>query len=510
MAIQFNCPSCEAMIRVPDNAAGKKGTCPRCSEKLIVPEVAPPAEVAPQFAPASPRPVSAPPRSAQPADPEIALNPTPASSTVNSGLSGLEPLATPGLPDFGQPAPVAAEPDEASPLGLPGLSAVPSSVGAQLQRKLNTKKRKSQGAWMIPAVCALVFVGVLLWFLWTPQIKLEGELAAQGVRNLEVTPGLIPGDVSGLDKDDLGEVLRHLRAEPAHWSSSISKLTLTGTDEGVVVTIQPGTASHFVRVEPGKVPAYLDYVTKHADQLEKPRLATIAQYAPQLFAAWKVQFTKHKPIADQKSHRDHVVLPSLVTGIGYHLEAIANQNIYPCVYEDPDGRLYFLLPNATRTFTIRGRKVAGGLHVPVNFTAKVAGTIEAPRSEKKIEPKSQAERELENEGMNPDNYKLEIEQAREANRKKRRKPQSEGDALSQGLGVESGDKPDQTAPKSKSKKPGMMLNDPDSDLMDDEMPAKSKPKKGAAKKPLIDGEMEEMLEGEMPARPGAVKRKVPQ
>ena len=66
-------------------------------------------------------------------------------------------------------------------------------------------------------------------------------------------------------------------------------------------------------------------------------------------------------------------------------------------------------------------------------------------------------------------------------------------------------------PKSKAKKPGMMLNDPDSDLMNDDMPEKSKQKKGTVKKPEMDGEMEAMMEGdEMPAKPGTVKRKVPQ
>ena len=36
MAIEFDCPACDATIRVKDNAAGKKGRCPKC--KRILPQ----------------------------------------------------------------------------------------------------------------------------------------------------------------------------------------------------------------------------------------------------------------------------------------------------------------------------------------------------------------------------------------------------------------------------------------------------------------------------------------
>ncbi len=41
MPIQFQCPSCNAAIRVDESAAGKKGKCPQCSRELIIPRPAP-------------------------------------------------------------------------------------------------------------------------------------------------------------------------------------------------------------------------------------------------------------------------------------------------------------------------------------------------------------------------------------------------------------------------------------------------------------------------------------
>jgi predicted Zn finger-like uncharacterized protein len=37
MAIEFQCPYCTAMIRVGDDAAGKRGKCPKCATTLMVP-----------------------------------------------------------------------------------------------------------------------------------------------------------------------------------------------------------------------------------------------------------------------------------------------------------------------------------------------------------------------------------------------------------------------------------------------------------------------------------------
>ena len=39
MAIEFDCPLCGSVIRVPDTASGKKGSCPACHAKLLVPTI---------------------------------------------------------------------------------------------------------------------------------------------------------------------------------------------------------------------------------------------------------------------------------------------------------------------------------------------------------------------------------------------------------------------------------------------------------------------------------------
>jgi DNA-directed RNA polymerase subunit RPC12/RpoP len=41
MAIQFQCPSCQATLRLKDQYAGRQGQCPQCQAKITVPQAAP-------------------------------------------------------------------------------------------------------------------------------------------------------------------------------------------------------------------------------------------------------------------------------------------------------------------------------------------------------------------------------------------------------------------------------------------------------------------------------------
>lgn len=492
MAIQFNCPSCGAMIRVPDTAGGKKGTCPRCSEKLLVPDLA-----------SATAATSSPPEDAPSAQPSPGKLELPRLDFGASQPAASKPQPSAGLPAFGQ-LPELEDPMPAVPsaLGLPPLAGMSPRAG---QNKKQPKKNQFQGAWIVPVIAILGVVGFLAWFMWKSKPKLEGELTAQTVHNLEVKPGVIPGKASGLSAEDLDEVLKHLKAEPAHWSSTSSKIALTGAADGVEVAIRPGTASHFVRVQPSTNPAFREFVTAHFTELDQPRLASITQNAPKLYAGWKSQFSKNEPLTNQKVHRDLVLLPALTTGIGYHLEAVVNNNIYPCVYEDSDGHVYFLLPNAAKSFRLQGRRVAGGLHLPANFTVKLTGTVEAPAApeSKKKTTKTKIEREQENEGMNPDLYKQNLEE----HKQERRKGRSKGMGMKKDPNtMPTEDLADQLDTESKSsKKKSEMMMDGDEDVMNDEMPAKSKPKRGAAKAMPKDGMMEpdeEMME--QPKKPKRV------
>jgi len=63
---------------------------------------------------------------------------------------------------------------------------------------------------------------------------------------------------------------------------------------------------------------------------------------------------------DLINYRNKVGLNSLMGGLGYHMEARVNNKIYPCVHDDFQGGLYFLVPKGTLQFEIMGRKLDSG------------------------------------------------------------------------------------------------------------------------------------------------------
>jgi DNA-directed RNA polymerase subunit RPC12/RpoP len=100
MAIEFRCPDCQQLLRVPDDSAGKNARCPQCSSRARVPEASQPASP-----PASPpleqpqwpfsegnRPPAKPFADAGPAAP---LNPyaTPAAAIQSAAASPFQPGA---------------------------------------------------------------------------------------------------------------------------------------------------------------------------------------------------------------------------------------------------------------------------------------------------------------------------------------------------------------------------------------------------------------------------------
>ena len=87
MAIEFNCPYCTAVIRVPDNAGGGKGRCPKCATRISVPKVSTPKRGTP---PVEPKVVLAPPPTEQPLFTlDVSL---PEVTSSGNSIPGVDPL----------------------------------------------------------------------------------------------------------------------------------------------------------------------------------------------------------------------------------------------------------------------------------------------------------------------------------------------------------------------------------------------------------------------------------
>lgn len=489
MAIQFQCPKCGTTVKTADAAAGKRGSCPQCKQPLLVPLVS------------APDVGTAPPASAGVPVPGQAA--APAAAKVSPPAQVARTTPDPFIPDPPRPASKISE----TPVPVIDPSG-PTSVAQALRQK--SRKKSSGTSWLAPAVCATIFLGVIGWFYWTSLPQLNGELAGAPVTDFDLPPVALSGTLSGLSEDDLSSVLLHLTDQPAHWDSRLSKMTLTGQKDGLLIELRPGSAALMARINPLREPAFRAAVDAHATALDKARMKDLKSHTVDLFAAWKTQFSGKKTTIDLQAYRDAVGYAALVTGVGYHLEALVEDKVYRCVYEDADGNLYFLLPKSATAFQLRGRAVGGSTSLPANYRVTL-GKPEAGAAKKSTKAKTQAEREAENQGMNPDTQQP---AANDSKPSEGEMSSGEGDFLTKGLGMPLRD-PKNPKPKSMDQgmDGGMMGEGMDDAMLDGNMELAPKSKKPASGEmmddSLLDGEMmnDGMMEDGMPAKKPATPKK---
>lgn len=381
MAIEFNCQYCSALIRVPDSAGGGKGRCPRCAKRIKVPKVSTVKSVAPP--PAAPPPVApplvAPPLVEEPAEPErpreIENFFDPDYDPRKAARAAQAEVIEPQEPGFGE-----------FPAALPAVR--PSSVAMKL------KQKKGSGAWVIALGFCLILCGVGGWYYWQ-QIQgelLGGELTAETAERLELIPGLIEKSSIKLPSDDLDEVLTNLEKLPVPLLSSLMQVQFRGSNKGVLVYLNAGQQSRFYRVNVRGNAPLTKYQTKNAADLEQQRLKEIDKAATAFASEYQKVLAKKVDQGSLTSFRNTLALPVLVRGLGNQIVAAHGRTIYPCVYEDHEGGLYFLLPPDITEFELSGRKYENGAVVfPAIYQVKVVGKIKVPPGmEKQEEPASKS------------------------------------------------------------------------------------------------------------------------
>ena len=365
MAIEFNCPYCTALIRVPDSAGGGKGRCPKCATRIKVPKVS--------------------------AAKEAALPP---------GDDGLLFASEPGGNEeataFAESAPVEFASDESSApaeffvpaprqLGELPVEPVrqplrPGSVASKLKRK------KSSGGWLIPVGFGVVLCGVFGWFLWQ-QYQLErltGELTAESAATLQLPSAIIDRSQFRQSSEEVKEALAGLEKSPVRLPSSLMLIELKGASKGLAVSVNSGMKTQFYRVDLQDDPALMKYRADHAFELERMRSEQIDKSAAEFMIDYQRVIEKKADSNLLNDFRDGLALPALVRGLGYQVVAVYGNNYFPCVYEDRDGALYFLLPPGAQGFELTGRKHKDGTIVfPGSYRVKVRGEMKTPAKESK-------------------------------------------------------------------------------------------------------------------------------
>ena len=388
MAIQFNCPYCTVTIQVPDNAAGKKGTCPQCRTKVLVP--------VPKSAPREPAAVPSPPVFAPPQPPMF-------SPPSNGPMPGYPPVT--GMPiSFDPLQPMAAPPGYAAPPGFvvpqqfaPMPQAMPSAEPSPSSSTFSRKRPKKNNQPLIyGAIAALVVIaGVIAFVFLKPSEKsnpLSGTLTGTRIAKGKLQPAVVHRDwLEGIDEETVGAVLKQMEKRKITLRSDTVVLIFQGVTEGIKVTATPGLHSELIAVDVSSHKALNSWQQKQGAKLSDLHQKQIIRSAKSFVQKW----TKAEATGDKKpdfsSFHDELGLGALTAGLGSEAVAIINRVPHSCVAEQ-QGLLYFLLPPGTDHFELRGREDDKGVaRFPGRFNVEVEAEapIKKPSKSKKTDDESE-------------------------------------------------------------------------------------------------------------------------
>ena len=357
MAIQFSCPYCTASVKVPDSASGKLGACPKCGTKIRIPSIPIPPVSAPTF-PAAP-PVMSP-----------YVMPAPRPAPVDPG---------PGFPDLFQvtavpvaaprpPSPVSTDPFDFSNVAAAASAAEPAaavstpSYTPASRKKASPRKLMGPGVLLLIGLGVLALVGVGIWQYIANQPVYTGTVVAERFPSERPISVPIPWDAIEVPAATQSSVIEYFKRHQTSLASSLYKLDIAASPQGLVIRFATTADSFLVSVDPQMVPDVKTLIDQNKAAWDEARKRELTFYAQQLCDnIAKAQLTGTR--TEMAGYRDTVALNALVRGLGRHCVAAAKGTNYPCVFEDEAGKLYFVVHKTVTEITVKEK--SGTERVPL-------------------------------------------------------------------------------------------------------------------------------------------------
>lgn len=347
MAILFHCPYCTASVKVPDSAAGKLGECPKCATKIRIPTVEiPPPAAAPPVAPA--------------------MQPMPVVQMPTAQMPAATPPAGPESFDFSR-----------LESGAP-TSPAPKSAAA---RRAVVKEKSGDSSRMVGVgvmLALLLAVGIGGWQLYKNQpvytVVATGSQAPTG----QGIPVSVPWAAMNVESSRQPPVIEYFKRHQTAILSNILKIEIAASVNGLEIRAIPLEDAELIRIDPYANPDLTKYITANKAAWDATRQKVLAQHGKELCDKILDAQFKGSKVASISDYRDVVALNSLVHGLGRHVLAGSAGKMYPCIFEDKDGKLYFVVPTGTRDLMITEKTFEGQPPVlPSSFRLDVSITPRA-------------------------------------------------------------------------------------------------------------------------------------
>ena len=388
MAIQFSCPYCTASVKVPDSASGKLGACPKCGTKIRIPSIPIPPVSAPTF-PAAPPVMS----------PYVMPAPLPAPVDPGSGFPDLFQVTAVPVTAPRPPSPVSTDPFDFSNVSMAAASvSTPSSSAASRKKSLDGNGNPlGKGVLfgigvgigvgvmqLVLVLVGLVLVGVVIWQIIANQPVYTGTVVGERFPSERPISVPLPWDAIEVPAATQSSVMEYFKRHQTSLASSLYKLDIAASPQGLVIRFATTADSFLVSVDPQLVPDVKTLIDQNKAAWDEARKRELTFFAKQLCDnIAKAQLTG--TLTGMASYRDTVVFNALVRGLGRHCVAASKGTNYPCVFEDEAGKLYFVVHKTVTELTVMEKSGAERVPLlPPDFRIRAslpAAPAPAPRME---------------------------------------------------------------------------------------------------------------------------------
>lgn len=422
MSIQFECASCSAAVQVPDNAAGKSGKCPKCGARIRVPAastIAAPQAVTTEAADSSGR------RSASRANPTPASNPSDVSRPARRepAPSSAAPPAESGAPESffakfggsgGTPAEDASDSSRkrrsesaaAGPSPFSVAEAEPRVVqparpiepidpfnpladggdadiqffedepdeyqGSPAMAQYRNRQPLPTWVYALPVLAIVIVAAAVAGYMKLNEKHYVGELDGERIEPKKPISVTVSWQEAGATEDQVKLVRQVLDKTSIPLASNLMVVSFLSDVRGIIVEVKDGYDTDIVRIDPHKAPIVSAWLSQNAERLQITRSTSIGRAANDFVSRVANAVQNQSGIRDMAEFRDRLGVPALNRTLGHWVEAVVDGKIFPCIYEDPQGVLYFAVPSNARMFEIQEKSERkGGRVLPPSFRLTV-------------------------------------------------------------------------------------------------------------------------------------------
>ena len=311
MAIEFECPSCSATIRVPDAYGGRQGRCPGCNERLLVPTV-------------------------------------PMQSGAAAGV------ATPAIPS--------ASPGTAAALGALPLPLADRKPTTAVKARRSRRRPSRALVVGIPVIGFLLLLGIIAYSVTGSLPDLNGKLSATVLTGKSLPRNVIPWSDTGLGQEDRDLLAAAMIESPERLASDLMSCQLIGSQDGLEILLTAPTGCKWCVVETagGEQKALQLWRKRERTRWNTERRTQFLQALKNYCNGKLRQIRGEKAVIDGIAARDSVALASRLDAFGFAIEGRIENRIIRPAGESKAGMIYFCVPEETVSFTIQGRTLPNG------------------------------------------------------------------------------------------------------------------------------------------------------